>query len=399
MLECAPVAVLAYRNQRRATTCRETTVTYITLDSRTPPLRPDLSEARQSLAAIDTHPAAQFGFRSLDDRGDDVRLAVKCYGTLDRGIRQSKQPGKNGQPCRPGNLLSFMQGKGAGAFFVPNQLDGQGQLKRNVVAIRALYVDADSRREVERLHAFIAATSLEPTALVASGGVHNGIEKQQSYWRVSGCPVDEFTTAQLRLVSRIGPDPAVQDPGRVMRLPGFWHQKREPRQTRIVSIDSNAEYDYREFMACVLARPQFCDPWAGGKGRGGAPRRTGAAQTDALIGPKARLRVLLDGYGGLLTPAVRALLGEAITPTEGRPGNRHATLTMVVARCIQAGWPDGDVRALVLPTINGLWGDGDWRAHLDSIIAWTRQQEAAAIATMPAAPASIAAAFGAAGAL
>lgn len=299
--------------------------TYTTLQSQTPPLRPDFGEARQSLAAIDTDPAAQFGFRTIDDRGDDVRLAVKCYGSLDRGIRQSKQPAKNGQPCRPGNLLSFMQGKGAGAFFVPNQLDGQGQLKRNVVAIRALYVDADSRPEVERLHAFIAGTGLSTTVLIASGGVHDGVEKQQCYWRVSGCPVAEFTKAQLGLVSRIGTDPAVQDPGRVMRLAGFAHQKREPRQTRIVSIDSNAAYDYREFMARVLAQPQFCDPWGGGKGRGGAPRRAPALLRQTLSSARRRgfafcstamAACLRRRFGRCSVKPLRRLRGGPVTGTQ-----------------------------------------------------------------------------------
>ena len=61
---------------------------------------------------------------------------------------------------RSRRLLGFMQRLGAGVFVVPNKLDGGGQLKRNVVSVRALYVDADSRPEVERLHTFIGVTGL-----------------------------------------------------------------------------------------------------------------------------------------------------------------------------------------------------------------------------------------------
>jgi RepB DNA-primase from phage plasmid len=342
---------------------------------------PQLAQARQLLASLDNGEAAKFGYRSFDDHGDDPRLAVKAFGTLDCGIRQHNDPAKNGKPCCPARLLSYMQGLGAGAFFVVNKLDGTGQRLANVTAIRALYVDADSRPEVERLHAFIATTSLTPTALVASGGVHDGVEKLQAYWRVSSCPVAEFTRAQLSLVSRIGTDPAVQDASRVMRLPGYWHQKGEPRQTHIVSINPAMEHEFFAFMARVLAQPQIADPWAGGKGtRRPTVRQAASGGSVSSAGTTARLRVLLELHGGYVTPAVRALLHEAKAPTDGRPGNRHETLKSVVARSILAGWSDDDIRTLVLPVINGEWGEGDWTDHIDRLLDWTRAQEAGRVA-------------------
>ena len=342
---------------------------------------PELAQTRQLLAALDKDKAAQFGYRSFDDHGDDPRLAVKAFGTLDCGIRQHNDPAKNGKPCCPARLLSYMQGLGAGAFFVVNKLDGAGQRLANVTAIRALYVDADSRPEVERLHAFIAAAGLTPTASVASGGVHDGVEKLQAYWRVSGCPVADFTKAQLTLVSRIGTDAAVQDASRVMRVPGFWHQKREPRQAHIVSIIPAMEYEFSAFMSRVLGQPQIADPWAGGKGtRRPTARHAGSGVSVASAGTTARLRILLDLHSGYVTPAVRALLREAKAPADGRPGNRHETLKSVVARSILAGWPDDDIRALVLPVINGEWGEGDWTDHIDRLLDWTRTQEAARVA-------------------
>ena len=360
-------------------------------------LLPDIAQARRFLQTLDPDPTAQFGFRTCDDRGDDPRLAVKAFGTLDRGVRQSADPAKDGNPCCPARLLGFMQSKGAAAFAVVNRLDGRGQRMANAVGVRALFADADSRQQVERLQAFLATTGLTPTALVASGGLHDGTEKQQVYWRVTGCPVPEFRDAQLALVSRIGTDPAVQDPGRVMRLPGFWHLKREPRQTRIVALN-DAKYDFRAFVARVKAEPQIVDLGAGRKGRGQAPtarRGTGNSAT-TNGGPTARLRVLLDRYGGLVTPAVRTLLREAIAPADGRAGNRHETLKTIAARCVQIGWSDLDIRALVLPVVNGEWRDGDWTSHIGSIITWTRGREAAAIAMVRTAPRDLAAAFGAA---
>jgi hypothetical protein len=355
---------------------------------------PDFHAARQMLRALDPHPEAQFGFRSFDDRGDDPRLAVKAFGTLDHGTRQSSNPDKDGKACRPAQLFMFMQRLGAGVFVVPNQLDGAGQRASNVVGVRTCFADADTRQQVTQLQKFIAASGLEPTVVVASGGQDGPVDKLQGFWRVEGLPVSRFRRVQTILVSRIGSDPAVIDPARVMRLTGFYHQKREPRQSRIVSVDARISYSALDFVQRVVAMPAVA-PIRQGQGqptRRGRSQSAGSVTTDRT----ARLRVLIDQYGGLLPSAIRALLREAVAPAEGSAGNRHSTLQVVVARLIGARWSDNDVRVLLLPIANE-WGDGDWTRHLDDIIRWTRKQEDEAIAEMPAAPSAVARAFGAGG--
>ncbi len=48
------------------------------------------------------------------------------------------------------------------------------------------------------------------------------------YWRAAQCTtVAEFTKTQLTLAHSLGTDPAVCDAARVMRLPGFWHNKTQ----------------------------------------------------------------------------------------------------------------------------------------------------------------------------
>lgn len=344
-----------------------------------PDLVLDLAQARAFLNILDNNPGAPFGFRTLDDKNDDPRLAVKASGTLERGVRQSADPAKDGKPCRPAGLLNFMQHKGAGVFVVPNALDGLAQRKANVTRIRAGYVDCDSRGQVEAFHTFVAASGLVPSAVVVSGGIHEDVDKLHAYWCVDGCPVPEFTRLQLTLASRIGSDPAVQDAGRVMRLPGFWHQKRTPRMTRIITV-SRTRYTWPEFLAHVLAQRQVCDPWAGGKGHGTRPAAAG--QSLAPAGATARLRVLLGLHGGLVTPAVRALLCEAQPPSDDRAGNRHDSLKAVAARLVQIGWPDGDIQALVQPILIQSWGV-DRTKRVAGMLAWIREQEAAALIAAP----------------
>lgn len=214
----------------------------------TGPLVPDLLQTDQCLRALDPNPAAQFGLRSINDRGDGP--AVLYYGTLHAGIRQHKSADKNGRPCRPAGRLAFLQGLWNGTFFVVNMLDGKGQAEANVIAIRAVFIDADTAAAVERLHRFIELSGLEPTVRVASGGVADGVEKEHAYWRIRGCPLDQFTEAQRTLISRIGSDPSICDLPRIMRLPGFWHLKYAPRQTRIITIAPTVEYDFRSEFRC-----------------------------------------------------------------------------------------------------------------------------------------------------
>jgi hypothetical protein len=109
--------------------------------------------------------------------------------------------------------------QGFGMFVTINETDGSG--KRTVdriIRVRACFVDLDgaplTNSQRLRLRPHIVVTT-------SSGRYH-------LYWRVQGVGRDEFTSSQRRLARLMDGDPAVSDLSRVMRLPGFPHQKREP---------------------------------------------------------------------------------------------------------------------------------------------------------------------------
>jgi hypothetical protein len=334
-----------------------------TFSNSRPPLAPDLDAARRHLAILDPRPGACWGFRTASDRIEDPRLAVMCFGTLDRGIRQSGP--KKGQSCRPHRLLSYMQQLGAGVFVVVNELDGNGQCGANVTRIRALIADADSAEQVRSMLRF--AKKVPPTMIVASGGLDGSIPKLHGYWGIEGCPVAEFTAAQNLLISRTGTDPSVKDLPRILRQAGFWHLKYEPWMTHIVAADPRIRYEYPELIQLIRAQPTVCAPVASQSGVG-LQRRSAAPLGVAIAGPTGRLRALVDKHGSLLSPAVKSLIREAVAPSLKGPGNRHSTLVAITARLIQAGWQDDEIRDLVLPEANNAWGDGDWANHLNNII-------------------------------
>lgn len=104
--------------------------------------------------------------------------------------------------------LLDLQEYGHGVFVMVNEGDGRGRSSSHVVRVRALFADDDHGTvKVGRLQ-------VQPSMVVASGnGAH-------FYWLVSDGDLATFTDAQKRIAARLGTDPRVCDPARVLRLPG-----------------------------------------------------------------------------------------------------------------------------------------------------------------------------------
>ena len=72
--------------------------------------------------------------------------------------------------------------------------------------------------------------------MATGGGIwtgHRGPDRWHAYWLTRNLPLTDFKTVQQQLAQKFAADPKVSDLPRVMRLPGFWHQKGTPFQTRI----------------------------------------------------------------------------------------------------------------------------------------------------------------------
>ena len=120
--------------------------------------------------------------------------------------------------------LARLQQQGAGVFMMINASDGLGRCNNNVTRVRAHALDLDGA-PIEP----VLAAALQPHILVESSPC-----KWHAYWLVADCPLDKFKERQHALAHRFGGDPSICDLSRVLRLPGFWHLKGEPFQTRLV---------------------------------------------------------------------------------------------------------------------------------------------------------------------
>ena len=81
-----------------------------------------------------------------------------------------------------------------------------------------------------------------PTMIVNSGhGVH-------LYWRLVEPITDlaAWKSFQKRLIQLLGSDPAIHDPPRMMRLPGFENLNGVPAPCRIIDADGDRRYSLAE---------------------------------------------------------------------------------------------------------------------------------------------------------
>ena len=136
--------------------------------------------------------------------------------------------------------LARLNKLGAGVFVTINRTDGKGRREENVTGVQAIFADTDGA-PIEPLLA------LRPHIVVQSSP-----GKWHVYWRVSDCAPDQFERVQQAVAKKFGTDPRVSDPPRVMRLPGFHHNKGEPFLTKLCPEEMSPErepYTLEEIVA------------------------------------------------------------------------------------------------------------------------------------------------------
>lgn len=241
-------------------------------------LLPDLTQARRFLTLLDES-AESFTFQTFDDNKAraDKRLARVLHGTL-------------GQHAA---TLALLNRQGAGVFVTVNETDGHGRKIENIVRIRAVWQEAD-RADVPPL-------PLEPHIIVETSP-----GKYHRYVFTDGATdLAEFKPVQERIARDFGSDPNAMDLARVLRLPGFYHCKRDPYLVRIVAESGALLLPWAEVQRLFppverrVARPrnQGCAPDAGIEAR--IHEALAAIDPDADYGAWLSIGMALhEGYQG-----------------------------------------------------------------------------------------------------
>jgi len=173
----------------------------------------DLAQAQQFLKLLDST-TDSFTFQTYGDTPDaKVNLSPFWrHGSLNDCVK----------------ALVENNNQGAGISVMVNRGDGKGRSAQHVIGVRAAFVDLDGPSPDTVLTA-----KLKPSFIVESSP-----GRYHAYWLVKDCPLDQFTAVQDALASKFSGDPSVHDLPRVMRVPGFYHQKNDPFLTRIIEPGS-----------------------------------------------------------------------------------------------------------------------------------------------------------------
>ena len=110
---------------------------------------------------------------------------------------------------------------------------------------------------------------MTPSCSRRTSSLKSSVNRWHAYWLVEGIAQQElndknfkqaskiFSEAQKVLIARYHADVAIHDLPRVMRLPGFWHRKKDPTQVKISSTSDKAPYAAKEFLdALAKVAPQ-----------------------------------------------------------------------------------------------------------------------------------------------
>ena len=115
---------------------------------------------------------------------------------------------------------------GAGVFVTINETDGTGRKAENIIVVRAVFLDLDGAPLEPVMRA-----EIQPHCVIETSK-----DRFHVYWLVKDLPLQQFTPIQLAIAARFSGDKNVKDISRVMRVPGFIHQKDEPFLSRILEI-------------------------------------------------------------------------------------------------------------------------------------------------------------------
>jgi hypothetical protein len=157
-----------------------------------------------------------------------------CLQTFDESAGKNRQLARtlHGSLAIHFAMLAALNARGAGVFATINKVrPGQPRTSENVEKVRSFFADCDNPLRRLQVEAEIARRRILPSFVVESSP-----GKRHYYWLTNDCPLGAFKPMQRAIAAALGTDPSVCDLSRVMRLPGFIHQKGEPFLVREVAL-------------------------------------------------------------------------------------------------------------------------------------------------------------------
>jgi hypothetical protein len=184
---------------------------------------PNLVEVKRYLDVLTDSEDEVVTFQTFDDKKNDQNLARVFH--LKKNFDDL-------------NFLSKYQEQGCGVYFMVNKGDGQGRRAKNVIEVRALFIDLDGSPWEP------VVAMLKPHVRVESSP-----DRWHVIWKVSDCSLEQFKPLQQAIAKKYNGDKSCCDLCRVLRLPGFFHMKTDtPFLTRLAEVDDFAPYSVQQII-------------------------------------------------------------------------------------------------------------------------------------------------------
>ena len=186
----------------------------------------DLSLTTAYITSLTGNPNTECDWRIINDRNKGEQ-AINLRGSFDSLAAQ----------------LTEYNNKGYGIFMTVNAMNATGpRTLDNIAAIRAHVVDIDDVLTAQDSYIRAVRSDMPPHfAVQTSQG------KYHLYWLVEPYTGNEFYTQQQRkLIQLYNSDPNVTDATRVLRVPGFMHNKADPQLVNCWSIHTGPRYTFQQ---------------------------------------------------------------------------------------------------------------------------------------------------------
>jgi P4 family phage/plasmid primase-like protien len=207
----------------------------IVSDLREPEAFGNLEDAEKFLKALADDSLVTF--QTFDDKGKDKSLIRIMHGSLSEHLAE----------------LIDLNRRGAGIYSMVNLGDGKGRKEKNVVAIRDLILDLDGSPLNPVLEWILKPHLITET----SPG------RYQCFWIVIDFPCDKalLSAVQGAICTKFEGDPKVtKDLCRVMRVPGFFHNKKDPYLSKLVQVNDHPPFSKDEILKELDVNPSKTKP-------------------------------------------------------------------------------------------------------------------------------------------
>ncbi len=184
-------------------------------------LKPDLDQAARFLKLLDPT-ATKFTFQTFDDNKarKSPDLARISHGSLHDRAEQ----------------LTALNQQGAGVFVTVNATDFKGRRLANIVRVRAVWIEDDTGLS-------------DPYGVIEPQIVNiTSPDKYHLFFLVDGLTPGQHRGIQNTLIRDYGSDANAKDLTRVLRLPGFYHQKGTPHMVELSTDTGEKPYTAEEVL-------------------------------------------------------------------------------------------------------------------------------------------------------